>query len=74
MEFDYDILRDLICEKDSSVNRENIIFENVYGPVNGSIMAPYRELIWSRNFSVKVDEYELRVKQKERDIKLNKLC
>jgi hypothetical protein len=74
MEFDYDILRDLICEKDSSVNRENIIFENVYGPVNGSIMTPYRELIWSRNFSVKVDEYELRVKQKERDIKLNKLC
>lgn len=71
--FDTEILKDLICEKDSSVKRENIIFENVYN-YNGFIMAPYRELIWSKNFSVKVDEYELRIKQKERDIKLNNLC
>lgn len=69
--FDYELLKDLICEKNPSTTRKNIIFENVYGPNNGYIMAPYRELIWSNNFSVSVDEYELRLKQKERDIKIN---
>lgn len=72
MKFDHEIIKDAICEKDTSVKRENIIFENVYD-YNGYIMAPYRELIWSSRFSVTVEEYELRVKQKERDNKLNNL-
>ena len=71
--FDSEILKDIICEMDTSVNRQNIVFENVYGPVNGYIMAPYRELIWSNDFSVSVDEYELRLKAKEREEKINKL-
>ena len=70
MEFDYEIIKDAICQKDNSVKRENIIFENVYGPYNGYIMAPYRELIWSNKFSLSVEEYELRFKQKERNNKL----
>jgi hypothetical protein len=37
------------------------------------IMTPYRTLIWSNNFSVSIDEYESRLKQKEREIKLNNL-
>lgn len=73
MEFDYEIIKDVICQKDTSVKRENIIFENVYGPYNGYIMAPYRELIWSCPFSLEIEEYELRVKKKERDNKLNKI-
>jgi hypothetical protein len=70
MKFDYEIIKDAICQKDNSVKRENIIFENVYGPYNGYIMAPYRELIWSSRFSLEIEEYELRVKQKERNNKL----
>lgn len=73
MKFDHEIIKDAICEKDTSVKRENIIFENVYGPYNGYIMAPYRELIWSSRFSLTVEEYELRVKQKERDNNLNEI-
>lgn len=69
--FDIEILKDLICESDLTIKRENIIFENVYGPVNGYIMSPYRELIWSNKFSTKVDVYLDRVKQKERNEKLN---
>ena len=37
------------------------------------IMAPYRELIWSNKFSLSVDEYELRLKEKLRDNKLDEL-
>jgi hypothetical protein len=36
-------------------------------------MAPYRELIWSNKFSVKLEDYELRLKEKSRDNKLNEL-
>ena len=71
--FDYELLKDLICEKNPSTTRKNIIFENVYGPNNGYIMAPYRELIWSNKFSLSVDEYELRLKEKLRDNKLDEL-
>ena len=72
MKFDHEIIKDAICESDTSVNRKNIIFENVY--MSGEyIIAPYRELIWSNNFSLSVDEYELRLKEKLRDNKLNEL-
>lgn len=73
MKFDHELLKDLICEKNPSTTRKNIIFENVYWVAPGYIMAPYRTLIWSNNFSVSINEYELRLKQKERDNKLNNL-
>ena len=73
MKFDHEIIKDAICESDTSVNRKNIIFENVYGPQDGYIMAPYRELIWSNKFSLSVEEYESRLKQKLRVTKLNDL-
>ena len=73
MKFNHEIIKDAICESDTSVNRKDIIFENVYGPQNGYIMAPYRELIWSNKFSLSVDEYELRLKEKLRDNKLDEL-
>jgi hypothetical protein len=72
MKFDHEIIKDFIIEKDSTVKRKNIIFENVY--LSGElIMAPYRELIWSNKFSVKLEDYELRLKEKLRDNKLNEL-
>ena len=72
MKFDHEIIKDVICESDTSANRKNIIFENVYLH-NGWIMAPYRELIWSNNFSVKLEDYEFRLKEKLRDDKLDEL-
>lgn len=72
MKFDHEIIKDAICESDTSVNRKNIIFENVYLH-NEWIMAPYRELIWSNSFSVKLEDYELRLKQKLRVTKLSDL-
>ena len=72
MKFDCEVIKDFIIEKDPTAKRENIIFENVY--MSGEwIMAPYRELIWSNNFSVKLDDYELRLKEKLRDNKLDEL-
>ena len=80
LDFDYEIIKDAICESDTSVNRKDIIFENVYldlsetsGSMKGHIMAPYRELIWSNKFSLSVEEYENRLKQKLRVNKLNDL-
>ena len=66
---DHEIIKDAICDKDTSVKRSNIIFENVYTH-NQYIMAPYRELIWSSNFALAIDEYEFRLKQKSREEKL----
>ena len=72
MKFDNELLMDFIIEKDPTVKRKNIIFENVY--LSGElIMAPYRELIWSNKFSVKLEDYELRLKEKLRVDKLNEL-
>ena len=70
MKFDHELLKDLICENPS---RKNIIFENVYWVAPGYILVKYRTLICSNSFSVSINEYELRLKQKERDNKLNKL-
>jgi hypothetical protein len=70
MKFDYEIIKDFIIEKDPTVKRKNIIFENVYLSEE-LIMAPYRELIWSNKFSVKLEDYELRLKEKLRVDKLN---
>jgi hypothetical protein len=72
MKFDHELIKDFIIDKDPTVKRRDIIFENVY--LSGElIMAPYRELIWSNKFSVKLEDYELRLKEKLRDNKLNEL-
>jgi hypothetical protein len=94
---DLEVLKDLICEKDTSTKIKNIIFDfedvyvvsSNYVPIisatgmleSGYIMTRYRNvmpydsgdsaLILSNNFSVSIDEYELRLKQKERNNKLN---
>ncbi len=80
MNFDHELLKDLICEKNPSTIRKNIIFENVHWVEPGYILVKYRTLICSsggaipysrNNFSVSINGYVLRLKQKERDNKLN---
>lgn len=77
MKFDYEILKDAICDKNESdgkdvIPRKDIIFENVY-EIGGYIMAPYRYLIWREKFSIKIEDYKLRIKQKERSTVINNL-
>jgi len=72
MKLDHEIIKDFIIEKDPTVKRKNIIFENVY--ISGEcIMASYRELIWSNKFIIKLEDYELRLKEKLRVDKLDEL-
>ena len=72
MKLDHEIIKDAICLADPTVNRKNIIFENVY-VYDDIIMAPYRELVWSNKFRISVKEYEKRLKQKQRESNLNQI-
>ena len=72
MKLDHEIIKDAICLADPTVSRKNIIFENVY-VYDGTIMAPYRELVWSNKFQISVEEYEKRLKQKQRESNLNQI-
>ncbi len=69
---DHEIIKDAICEADPTVNRKNIIFENVY-VYDDIIMAPYRELVWSNKFRISIEEYEKRLKQKQRESNLKQI-
>ena len=72
MKPDREIIKDAICEADPTVNRKNIVFENVYVQGN-TIMAPYRELVWSNRFSISIEEHDRRLKQKQRESIMNQL-
>jgi hypothetical protein len=69
---DHEIIKDAICLADPTVNRKNIIFENVY-VYDDIIMAPYRELVWCNKFRISIEEYEKRLKQKQRESNLNQI-
>lgn len=72
MKPDRDIIKDAICEADPTVDRKNIVFENLL--VRGDIIiAPYRELVWSNRFSMSIEEHDRRLKQKERESNLDML-
>lgn len=74
MKFDYEIIKDVIIERDPTVRRENIIFENVYMSEEWiSFFIWDREFVWSNKFSFKLDDYESRLKEKLRDNKLDEL-
>lgn len=72
MKSNHEIIKDAICEADPTVNRKNIIFENVYVQ-NGTIMAPYRELIWSDKFQISVEEYSFCFSLFSRESNLNQI-
>jgi hypothetical protein len=70
MRFDSEIIKDFIIERNTSVKRDNIIFVRIYLD-DGYIIAPYRDPVWSTNFRLKLSDYEVRLKQKLREIKIN---
>ena len=72
MKPDREIIKDAICEADPTVNRKNIVFENVYVQGN-TIMAPYRELVWSNRFSLSIEEHDRRLRQKQRESSMDLL-
>jgi hypothetical protein len=77
-QFDQDILFEFLPEEDK---KSFLVWDNAYCNANGRdakaagvarIVAVYRAPFEERVF-IPLDEYELRLKQKERDFKLNKL-
>ena len=82
MKFDQDILFNFLSEEDkkSFMVWDNVILTQKYNSIPGSIqsiVATYRSSSIGGPFVEKVlirlDEYELRLKQKERDKKLNNI-
>jgi hypothetical protein len=68
MNFDYEIIKSFIPE---SKLKHFLAFENVY--ISGSkILAPYRAP-FSEKLSIDISEYESRLKQKQREEKLNQI-
>ena len=72
MKPDCEIIKDAICEADPTVSRKDIVFEIVLVR-DGSIIAPYRELAWSSKFSMSIEEYDRRLRQKQRESILGQL-
>jgi len=77
MKFDHDILFEFIPEEDkkSFMVWDNVLLTQKYSSIPNSvqnIVATYRAPFEERVL-IPLDEYELRLKQKERDSKLNNL-
>ncbi len=85
MEFDYDILFDFLSEEDkkSFMVWDNVILSQKYAPIPDkplsrnvlsvqTIVATYRAPFEERIF-IPLDEYELKLKLKNREEKLNKI-
>jgi len=85
MEFDYDILFDFLSEEDkkSFMVWDNVILSQKYDPIPDkplsrnvlsvqTIVATYRAPFEERIF-IPLDEYELKLKLKNREEKLNKI-
>jgi hypothetical protein len=77
MKFDHDILFEFLSEEDkkSFMVWDNVILSQKYASIPDSvqtIVVTYRAPFEERIF-IHLDEYQLRVKEKERDNKLNNL-
>ena len=70
MKFDQDILFDFLSDEDK---KSFMVWDNCHlNPSRDSIVATYRAPFEER-IIIPLDEYELRVRQKEREEKLNSL-
>lgn len=69
MKFDHDILFQFLSEEDQKSFR---VWDNVIINYNGKILATFRAPFEER-IVIPFDEYQMKLKQKEREIKLNKL-
>ena len=77
MKIDHDILFDFLSEEDkkSFMVWDNVIFTQKYGSIPGSIqtiVATYRAPFEERVI-IPLDEYVRRLKEKQREEKLNKI-
>jgi hypothetical protein len=80
MEFDYDILFDFLSEEDkkSFMVWDNVELTQKYSSIPDSIQAivatyRVRYVFDEERIIIPLDEYELRVKEKQREEKLNKI-
>ena len=87
MIFDNELIKDIIIEKEPDIKRESIDIYNVFniGEFGGYIIVNYQILIiknvhvmekeftYQKNLNIKLDDYELRLKEKLRDNKLDEL-
>jgi len=80
MKFDYDILFDFLSEEDkkSFMVWDNVELTQKYSSIPGSIQAivatyRVRYVFDEERIIIPLDEYELRVKEKQREEKLNKI-
>ena len=69
MKFDHDILFEFLPEEDKE---SFMVWDNVYKTSKDSIVAVYRAPFEERVF-IPLSDYDAKVKQKERDNKLNKI-
>jgi len=77
MKFDYDILFDFLPEEDKKhfLVWDNVIVSKKYDSIPGSVetlVATYRAPFEER-IIISIDEYEKKVKQKNRDINIDKI-
>lgn len=70
MKFDTDIIFDYLPDIDK---KSFMVWNSIFLSNSGNIVATYRAP-FEEKVIIPLNEYEKRVKQKERDIKLNKLC
>jgi len=84
MNYDNELIKDLIIEKEPTINREDIVIENVhvfrsiilidfYTKIVKDVHGMQREFIKQQNHTFGQDEYNKRLTQSIRDNKLNDL-
>ena len=88
MEYDHELIKDLITEKDPTLKREDIVIENVwdhnirmgeiiiiefYTKIVKNVHGVERDFIKRENHTISIYEYNQRFISKQRTDKLNKL-
>ena len=69
MKFEYDILFDFLSDEDK---KSFMVWDNVIINYAGNILATFRSPFEER-IVIPFEEYQIKLKQKEREIKLNKI-
>ena len=87
MIFDNELIKDIIVEKEPDIKRESIVLYDIYDIDNngGYIIANYciiiiknihgmeKDFTYCKNLTIKQSDYEIRLKEKIRDDKLDEL-
>lgn len=86
MNYDNELIKDLIIEKEPTINREDIVIEKVhsgfkkemilidfYTTIIKDVHGTQREFIKRQNHTFEIDEYNKRLTQRIRDNKLKEL-